>query len=97
MVTSEAFQNATTTAANTNDRPLPPPSIEPNQSAVNSAAVGTGNAQKDAETDVSDNADFLNAETQKALFLLEKQGFLLVAGGGLEPPTHGFSVRCSTN
>ncbi len=22
---------------------------------------------------------------------------LQVAGGGLEPPTHGFSVRCSTN
>ena len=24
-------------------------------------------------------------------------GFYVVARGGIEPPTHGFSVRCSTN
>ena len=24
-------------------------------------------------------------------------GLYLVARGGIEPPTHGFSVRCSTN
>ena len=73
------------------------PRTNQNQSAVNSAAVGNGNTQKDPETDLIADADFLNAETKKAFVFLEKQGFSVVAGRGLEPRTHGFSVHCSTN
>jgi len=49
--------------------------------------------QKDAETDFPADADFLNTETTKALLLLEKQGFSVVAGRGLEPRTHAFSGK----
>jgi len=33
----------------------------------------------------------------KTGILSENQGVLVMGRGGLEPPTHGFSVRCSTN
>ena len=34
---------------------------------------------------------------QKTRKALENQGFCGVARAGIEPATHGFSIRCSTN
>ena len=37
-------------------------------------------------------------QTKKACHLVDVQAFVfLVAKGGIEPPTQGFSVLCSTN
>jgi hypothetical protein len=36
-------------------------------------------------------------QIEKPLTSCEDSGFRLVAKGGIEPPTRGFSVRCSTN
>ena len=42
-------------------------------------------------TPIFNHADQQNEKTQGL------PGFLLVVRAGLEPATHGFSVRCSTN
>ena len=62
-----------------------------------SGAVSSRNDEKRTETGAvigavdSDEEKSLNEKTQGNL------GDSLVVRGGLEPPTHGFSVRCSTN
>ena len=49
------------------------------------------------------NPKILEKLKESALFrlililFLQEIGFHLVARGGIEPPTRGFSVRCSTN
>jgi len=93
MVTSDVFGNATTTETDVEDRPIK----NAPKSGAKSGAVCSRTEPNQAETGaksgarVFNQADSLNAKT------LEKPGNLAVVRGGLEPPTHGFSVRCSTN
>ena len=69
----------------------------PPKSGAFSGEVPSRNEQNQPETGAlsgvlgHDKADPLNKETQV------NPGNSLVVRGGLEPPTHGFSVRCSTN
>ena len=89
MVTSDVFGNATTTETDVEDRPI--------KNAQKSGAERSRNEKNQAETGaksgalVFNQADPLNEQTQV------NPGISLVVRGGLEPPTHGFSVRCSTN
>ena len=36
-------------------------------------------------------------DVEHYLLIIEIMDYNAVARGGIEPPTHGFSVRCSTN
>ena len=93
MVTSDVFSNATTTETDVEDRPIK----NTQKSGAKSGAVSSRKEQNQAETGAlgADSGalenDSLNEKTQV------NPGNLLVVRGGLEPPTHGFSVRCSTN
>ncbi len=93
MITSDAFAKATETKTEVSDRPK----AKPSKSGAESGAVLARNERKQSESeadsgaDVSPNLDPLNEKTQGNL------GNSLVVRAGLEPATHGFSVRCSTN
>ena len=65
--------------------------------AAESAAVSPGKALQRSEmpSDDADNRARKNSGDQREN--ADGSEFLLVVRGGIEPPTHGFSVHCSTN
>jgi hypothetical protein len=66
------------------------------KSAAESAAVSSRNGPKsDASEKTEDSSE--NPETKKDAGIRALSEENAVVGGGLEPPTHGFSVHCSTN
>ena len=93
MITSDAFQNATEKKTDIQNRPSRPPAV----GTIKTGAVNGGKRQKSTEMGAesgaveNENTHSLNEETQA------KPGNSLVVRAGLEPATHGFSVRCSTN
>lgn len=89
MVTSDVFGNATTTETDVEDRPIK----NAQKSGAKSGAERSRNEKNQAKSGalVFNQADPLNEQAQV------NPGISLVVRGGLEPPTHGFSVRCSTN
>ena len=93
MITSDAFQNATEKKTDIQDRP----SRAAMKSGAESGAVNGGKRRKPTELGAESGAvendipESLNEKTQ------ENPGNSLVVRAGLEPATHGFSVRCSTN
>ena len=93
MITSDAFAKATSIkTCNNEDR-----QINDRQPDVKAEAVQSGKEQNCRENNDSENrsiSEFGESQNEKTQ---EKPGNSLVVRGGLEPPTHGFSVRCSTN
>ena len=89
MITRDGFAKATETKIEVSDRSQPRP--------PKSGAVTARNGRKQSESGAESGADAsatvtpLNEKTQV------DPGNSLVVRAGLEPATHGFSVRCSTN
>ena len=93
MITSDAFQNATEKKTDIQDRPTQPLKDGSIIGGAESGAVNCGERRKPTELGAveNENPESLNEKTQGNL------GNSLVVRAGLEPATHGFSVRCSTN
>ncbi|MFY7752597.1 MAG: tyrosine-type recombinase/integrase, partial [Exiguobacterium acetylicum] len=89
MVTSDVFGKATSTKADIEDRPIKPIP----KSGADSGAASSGIDRKGSESGAlrkksgALETDPLNEKT------LDKPGFSSVVRAGLEPATHGFSVR----
>ena len=96
MITSDAFTKATETKTDLVDRPK----TRSLKSGAESGAVSSRNDSQGQETSESTKKVAKTAnEASPGDFqgLLENATKCEVVRGGLEPPTHGFSVRCSTN
>ena len=96
MITSDAFTKATETKTDLVDRPK----TRSSKSGAESGAVSSRKASQGQETSESTKKVIKTAnEASPGDFqgLLENATNCGVVRGGLEPPTHGFSVRCSTN
>ena len=96
MITSDAFAKATETKTDIVDRPK----TRSSKSGAESGAVSSRNGSQAPETSplykkVIETAN--EASPGDFQGLLENATNCEVVRGGLEPPTHGFSVRCSTN
>lgn len=84
MVTSEAFKSATTKATDTNrnDSAYAPSYTEPVSTGENRGI--SPDRRKDGKGELSKKNPGKPEE-------------IAVARAGVEPATHGFSIRCSTN
>jgi hypothetical protein len=66
------------------------------KSGAESGAASSGSGPKsDASEKTEDSSE--NPETKKDAVIRVLSEEIEVVGGGFEPPTHGFSVHCSTN
>lgn len=90
MVTSEAFQQATIIKSESVERPL-------QKSGAKSGADKSGIEQKGSEILTSEDSERKTDVIESANQNIENAGKMQVVRAGIEPATHGFSVRETPN